>query len=124
VTTTVPGGRSGSHRQWLGPVLLVLLITAGVWVQQRFDLGSHLTLAGMRGLIEGAGVLGPLVFVGACVAGIFLHLPGALVIALGGLIFAWPRALAYGWIGSLTQSENSLRDEAWTLPEVKGRLQS
>lgn len=83
------------------PVLLVLVIAAGIWAHQRFDLASHLTLAGLRVLVEAYGHLGSLVFVGACVAGIFLHLPGALIIAFGALLFEWPRAFAYGWIGSL-----------------------
>ncbi len=100
LTATPPDGRSGC-RQWPRPVVLVLVIAAGIWVHQRFDLASHLTLAGLRALVEAYGHLGPLVFVGACVAGIFLHLPGALVIALGTLLFEWPRAFAYGWIGSL-----------------------
>jgi len=101
VTATSPDERSGLRRQWPRLVLLGVVIAAGAWAHQRFDLGSHLTLAGLRALVEAYGPLGPLVFVGACVAGIFLHLPGALVIALGALLFEWPRAFAYGWIGSL-----------------------
>ena len=101
MTATSPDERSGLRRQWPRLVLLGVVIAAGAWAHQRFDLGSHLTLAGLRALVEAYGPLGPLVFVGACVAGIFLHLPGALVIALGALLFEWPRAFAYGWIGSL-----------------------
>jgi uncharacterized membrane protein YdjX (TVP38/TMEM64 family) len=79
----------------------VLLVTAALWANQRFDLASHLTVGGMRALIDASGSYGPLVFVGVCVAGILLHLPAALFIALGGLLFESTRAVAYGWIGSL-----------------------
>jgi len=93
------------RKRHLGPVLLALLavflVAAGLWVHRRFDVGSLLTLAGMRALIDGFGPYGPLVFVGLCIAGVLLHLPEALIIALGGLLFEWTRAVAYGWIGSL-----------------------
>jgi uncharacterized membrane protein YdjX (TVP38/TMEM64 family) len=36
-----------------------------------------------------------------CVAGIFLHVPGIMLVAIGGVVFGAVRGFAYGWIASL-----------------------
>lgn len=85
----------------LRPVLLVLLIAVGAWTYFRFDFTSHLTIQGMRALVEAHGAYGPLVFIGVCIAGIFLHLPEIALIAIGGMLFERTHAFAYGWIASV-----------------------
>ncbi len=88
-------------RQGLRWVLLVVLIAAGSWAYQHFDLESHLTLEGMRARVEAHAPYGPLLFIGVCIAGIFLHFPEIVLIALGGMLFDWAHAFAYGWIASI-----------------------
>ncbi|MHB8910838.1 MAG: TVP38/TMEM64 family protein [Syntrophales bacterium] len=58
----------------------------------------------MRALIDSFGPSGPLVFIGLCIAGIFLHLPEIMLIALGGLLFGVVGGFIYGWIGVITGS--------------------
>jgi uncharacterized membrane protein YdjX (TVP38/TMEM64 family) len=85
----------------LRPVLLVLLVGAAIWGHQRLDLGRYLSLDAMRALVEAYHPYSPLVFIGMCVAGIFLHLPEIVLFALGGMLFERPYAFAYGWIASV-----------------------
>jgi uncharacterized membrane protein YdjX (TVP38/TMEM64 family) len=82
-------------------VLLFVGVAAVAWLSYRYDLGSHLDLEGMRALVEANAPYGPLVFMGACVAGIFLHLPELVLIAIGGMLFDAPQAIAYGWTASM-----------------------
>lgn len=91
----------------LRPVLLVLLVAGGVWAYLRFDFGPHLTLDGMRTLVEAHGPYGPLVFIGVCIAGIYLHVPEIALIALGGMLFERTHAFAYGWIASVLGSTST-----------------
>jgi len=49
--------------------------------------------------LDSFGPYGPLVFIGLCIAGIFLHLPALILIALGGLLFGGVKGFIYGWIG-------------------------
>lgn len=88
----------------LRPVLLVLLVVASAWGYQHFELGRHLTFHGMRALVQAHAPYGPLVFIGACILGILLHLPKFVLIALGGLLFERTHAFAYGWIASVLGS--------------------
>ena len=88
-------------RLWL--LLLVLLLGGIVWVWATLDLTPLTSVAGMRALIGRYGAYGPLVFIGVCVAGIFLRTPmlATVLIALGGVLFGGLEAFAYGWIASL-----------------------
>src|SRR6476660_8479150 len=88
-------------RRFLRPLVLVAAVAGMVWAYRRFGLLEHMTVDGMRALVEAYGPYGPLVFMAACVAGIFLHLPEIVLIAIGGVLFGGVRAFAYGWVASL-----------------------
>jgi uncharacterized membrane protein YdjX (TVP38/TMEM64 family) len=83
------------------PLVLVAVLAALLWASHRFDLAGHLSVEGMRSLVDADTRYGPLVFIGVCIAGILLHVPGILMVALGGALFDRPSAFAYGWIGSV-----------------------
>lgn len=82
------------------------LLLAGVlvWIYRTTDFSRYMNIDEMRALIDSFGPSGPLVFVGLCIAGIFLHLPEIVLIALGGLLFGFVEGFIYGWIGVIAGS--------------------
>jgi uncharacterized membrane protein YdjX (TVP38/TMEM64 family) len=88
-------------RRFLRPVLLVLFIAGVVWAYGGLDLGRYMTREGMQALVDSAGPYGPLVFMAVCIAGIFMHLPEIVLIAIGGMVFGGLEAFAYGWVACL-----------------------
>ena len=82
-------------------LLFAVLVATGVWAQHTLDLSAERLITGGRALIESCGSWGPLVFIGLCVAGLVLHAPGGLLIALGGVLFGKVEGFVYGWIGAL-----------------------
>ncbi|MBN1473375.1 MAG: TVP38/TMEM64 family protein [Syntrophaceae bacterium] len=79
----------------------ILLAGSLVWIYINYDFSKYLNIAEIRALIDSYGFYGPLIFIGFCIAGIFLHLPGIIIIALGGLLFGIVKGFIYGWIGVL-----------------------
>jgi uncharacterized membrane protein YdjX (TVP38/TMEM64 family) len=77
----------------------ILLAGALLWTYSNYDFSKYLNIDEMRSLINSSGHYGPLIFIGFCIAGIFLHLPGIILIALGGLLFGVVKGFIYGWIG-------------------------
>ena len=77
----------------------ILLVGVLVWLYRSYDFFKYLNIDEMRALIESFGTYGPFIFIGFCMAGIFLHLPGIVLIALGGLLFGVVKGFIYGWIG-------------------------
>jgi|SRR5581483_3305906 len=88
-------------RRAVRPIVIVAVIAALVLVDRRFDVFGHMTVDGMRALVDAHAPYGPLVFIGVCVFGIFLHMPEIVLIAIGGVVFGGVRAFVYGWIGAL-----------------------
>lgn len=87
--------------RWLRPLLLVLLLAGLVWAARTLDLAQHASLQGMRALVDSWAPYGPLVFIGICILGIFLHMPEIPFMAVGGLLFDGLAAFAYGWIAAV-----------------------
>lgn len=85
----------------LRPALIVLGLVVVVAGSRWLGLDRFLSVEGMRALVEPWGEVGPLVFIAVCVAGVVLHLPEALLIALGAVVFGAPRGFAYGWVASV-----------------------
>jgi uncharacterized membrane protein YdjX (TVP38/TMEM64 family) len=67
------------------------------------DVPRHMSVAGMRALVDSYAPFGPLVFMAIVVAGLFTRVPmiGTALIAVGGVLFGGLSAFAYGWLGSL-----------------------
>jgi uncharacterized membrane protein YdjX (TVP38/TMEM64 family) len=82
------------------------LFLAGMllWIYGAYDFSQYMNIDEMRALIDSFGPYGPLVFIGLCIAGIFLHLPEIILIALGGLLFGVVKGFIYGWIGIIAGS--------------------
>ena len=95
------GRLTGGRVRILRPILLVLLVATGVWAYQHFDAGSRLSFGAMRALVEAHAPYSPLVFIGIFIAGIFLRVPGIMLVVLGGILFKRPQAFAYSWIAAV-----------------------
>lgn len=82
--------------------LVLGLVVVAVWVSWRLVLG-HMSIEEMRALVTPDAPYTPLLFMAIVVAGIFARVPmaGTLLIAMGALLFGWPRAFAYGWAAAL-----------------------
>ena len=83
------------------PLVLLVAVAGMVAAYRALELSDRMTVAGMRALVDSHAPYGPLVFMGVCIAGIFLHVPEIVLIAIGGVIFGSVRAFAYGWVASL-----------------------
>jgi len=86
------------------PLIGILFIGIAAWVSTAFDLIGLFSLDRMTGFVNSLGAFGPVAFICLCIAGVFLHVPEFLVIALGGVIFGGVKGFFYGWIGALTGS--------------------
>jgi uncharacterized membrane protein YdjX (TVP38/TMEM64 family) len=83
----------------LRPLLFVLVVGLLVWASHHYGGASNLER--VRAFVEAAGPYGPLAFIAVCIAGIFLHMPEILLIAVGGMLFEGVHAFTYGWIASV-----------------------
>ena len=88
-------------KRFLRPVAGILIVIAIVFVLSRLELTRYVGLSGMKSLLSRVSPYEPLVFVGFCIAAMFLRLPVIFVIALGGAFFGVLRGLVYGWIGTV-----------------------
>lgn len=83
------------------PLVFVVLLAVLLWASASVDVGRHMTRDGMQALLASAGPYGPLLFMGVCVAGIFMHFPEVVLVALGGVALGAPKAFVYGWVACL-----------------------
>ena len=90
-------GRTRSLRLLAG----LVAVAAVVWAWRSPYVAERLSLEGMRTLVGGHGPWGPLVYIVACAAGIVLHLPQVVLIALGGMLFESHLAFVYVWVAVL-----------------------
>jgi uncharacterized membrane protein YdjX (TVP38/TMEM64 family) len=88
-------------RRYLPPIAAILISIALVVFLNRMELTRYIGLSQMKSLLSRVSPYEPLVFMGFCVAAIFLRLPVVFVIALGGALFGMLHGLLYGWIGSV-----------------------
>jgi uncharacterized membrane protein YdjX (TVP38/TMEM64 family) len=82
-------------------LLLVAAIAALAWAYRALDLAQHASVQGLRALVEAHAPYGPLVFIGVCILGVFLHMPEIVLVAAGGILFEASRAFAYAWIATV-----------------------
>ena len=83
------------------PLVFLVLLAVLLWASASVDVGRHMTRDGMQALLASAGPYGPLLFMGVCVAGIFMHFPEVVLVALGGVALGAPKAFVYGWVACL-----------------------
>src|SRR5262249_53485825 len=86
----------------LRPLLLAVVLAMVVWSSWR-HVSGHMSIEGMRTLVNSHARYGPLVFMAMVVVVIFTRLPmaGTLLIAMGAVLFGPFRAFAYGWAAAL-----------------------
>ena len=85
----------------LRAALVAVVIAVVVMTMRHFHLTDHLTIERMRVLIEDAGPLGPLVFIGIFISGFFLPGPEMLSVAFGGVLFGTVWGFVYSWIACI-----------------------
>ena len=93
-----------NSRRYIRPILGFLIIAAIGLISWYFNLASYINLEKIRQWVDAAGFFGPIAFVGLCIAGVLLHLPELILIAIGGVLFGGVRGFIYGWIGSIAGS--------------------
>jgi uncharacterized membrane protein YdjX (TVP38/TMEM64 family) len=96
------------------------LLLAGMllWIYRTHDLSHYLNVGHMRASTDSFGPYGPLVFIGLCIAGVFLHLPEIVLIALGGLLFGTVNGFLYGWIGVIAGSTGTFLSVRYVLRDA------
>jgi uncharacterized membrane protein YdjX (TVP38/TMEM64 family) len=82
-------------------LVLVGIVVALLGLSWAADLTRYASLDGMRALVAAYDPYGPFVYMGVCIAGMFLYLPPLVLIALGGMLFGIVPAFAFGWVGCL-----------------------
>lgn len=105
----------------LRAVLLVLLLVGGISAQHGFDLARYASVGGLRALVEAYASYEPLVYMGACVVGILLHLPGIVLIGAGGVLFEGLPAVVYGWVASVIGTTAMFLVVRYLLRDTVGR---
>ncbi len=85
----------------LRAVLVTIAITAVVVAMRRLHVWDHLSIDRMRALVDSAGPLGPLVFIGIFIAGFFLPGPEIVLVAFGGVLFGTFWGFVYSWIACI-----------------------
>jgi uncharacterized membrane protein YdjX (TVP38/TMEM64 family) len=96
-----PGGKI------IKPLAGILLIGSAIWAYTTYDLTGLFSLDRITALVNSLGALGPMAFIGLCIAGVFLHMPEFVLIAVGGVLFGGVKGCIYGWIGALAGSTST-----------------
>ena len=88
----------------LKPLIGSSIVCVLVWAGKHFDLAGFFDVEKISALVATLGIFGPLAFIGLCIAGVFLHLPEFVLIAIGGVLFGGVKGFFYGWAGALAGS--------------------
>ena len=105
-------------RKYIKICIGLSLTGALVWIYISYDFSRYLNINEMRDILDSFGPYGPLFFIGLCIAGIFLHLPEIMLIALGGLLFGGVKGFIYGWIGVIAGSTGTFLCVRYILRDV------
>jgi len=85
----------------LRAALVAIVIAVVLMTMRRLHLTDHLSIERMRALLDGAGPLGPLVFIGIFISGFFLPGPEMISVAFGGVLFGTVWGFVYSWIACI-----------------------
>ena len=88
---------------WLRPVLVVVLIAAGIVAARALGLGEVIRLENLSRLklwIESYGMLAPVIFIVGYILAAVLFVPGLPMTVLGGVVFGPVWGTAYVWMAA------------------------
>lgn len=94
-------------KKGIKPAIGLIIVAAAAWACNSFDLTGFLDIDKISALVASLGVFGPVAFIGLCIAGVFLHLPEIVLIAIGGVLFGGMKGFFYGWAGALAGSTST-----------------
>jgi uncharacterized membrane protein YdjX (TVP38/TMEM64 family) len=82
--------------------IVLAAVAAGIaLVAHSVDAGALLTADGLRDAVGADEWYGPLGYVSAIVGAMFLPIPKAVMLALGGVLFGPLHGFAYAWLGQV-----------------------
>ena len=90
-------------RGWVRPVILLLLVAAGVVAARALGLGDLIRLenvAKLKEWIEGYGALAPAIYIAGYILATVFFVPGLPITVLGGVAFGPIWGTVYVWIGA------------------------
>jgi uncharacterized membrane protein YdjX (TVP38/TMEM64 family) len=91
------------RRGWVRPVIVLLLVAAGVLAARAFGLGDLVRLENVARLkqgIEGYGALAPAVYIAGYILAVVFFVPGLPITVLGGVAFGPLWGTFYVWIAA------------------------
>jgi uncharacterized membrane protein YdjX (TVP38/TMEM64 family) len=97
-------GEGGSLPKFVKPVAALLLLVGVVLLLRGLNIAQYLTPAALKQLMFQTAPYEHVVFVGLCIACIFLHIPVIFLVALGGAFFGVVEGFLYGWLGCVLGS--------------------
>lgn len=90
-------------RGWVRPVIVLLLVAAGVVAARSFGVGDLIRLENVARLkvwIEGYGALAPAIYIAGYILATVFFVPGLPITVLGGVAFGPVWGTVYVWIGA------------------------
>jgi uncharacterized membrane protein YdjX (TVP38/TMEM64 family) len=90
-------------RGWVRPVIVLLLVAAGILAARAFGLGDLIRLENVARLkqgIEGYGALAPAVYIAGYILAVVFFVPGLPITVLGGVAFGPLWGTFYVWIAA------------------------
>jgi uncharacterized membrane protein YdjX (TVP38/TMEM64 family) len=91
-------------RGWVRPVIIVLMVVAGIIAARALGLGDLIRLenvARLKQWIESYGALAPVIFIAGYVLATVFFVPGLPITVLGGVAFGPVWGTLYVWIGAM-----------------------
>jgi len=91
------------RRGWVRPVIVLLLVAAGILAARAFGLGDLIRLENVARLkqgIEGYGALAPAVYIAGYILAVVFFVPGLPITVLGGVAFGPLWGTFYVWIAA------------------------
>ena len=91
------------RRGWARPVIVLLLVAAGILAARAFGLGDLIRLENVARLkqgIEGYGALAPAVYIAGYILAVVFFVPGLPITVLGGVAFGPLWGTLYVWIAA------------------------
>ena len=91
------------RRGWVRPVIVLLLVAAGILAARAFGLGDLIRLENVARLkqgIEGYGALAPAVYIAGYILAVVFFMPGLPITVLGGVAFGPLWGTFYVWIAA------------------------